>query len=519
MSKHETPGVTKAASACLSRVRGSKPAAACAVAVMALALPASGLSAPAPPRSRPAMTQPGALTQLPGASGCLVDRANLHRGCQPVRALRGPGPLLGSDAVAVSPDGNNLYVASARSNAIAVFRRNRATGQLVQAPGPGGCVADSGAARCGLAVGLAGVNSVAVSPDGSNVYATSVNSSSVTIFRRDQSNGALTQLPGLAGCVARTATPDCTSATALDGPDVVAVSHDGKDVYVGAFFGSAVLAFARNEATGALIQLSGSSGCIAASNAGCASGLALKQPEGLAISGDGNNVYVAAALSAALDVLTRNPATGALTQATDGSGCLTSTPLSGCRTGRALRGADAVTVSADDRNVYVSAGISQSIAIFNRASGSGTLTQPVGAAGCVMNLVAVGCAPGRKLLDPEGLVISPDGGNVYATAFASGALDVFERHPSTSALIQKPGQLGCVVSRAKHDCTRGRGGLRGVSSAVISPDGKYLYAVANASNSVTVFSIARCNCHADIRQSDTHDLTYPGSSPSKRGKA
>jgi len=492
VSKHESPpGVTPAPSVCRSRVPGLKAAAACAVGAMALALPASGLSAPVSQRSRPPMTPPGMLTQLPGSSGCLVDRATPRRGCEPVRALRGPGPLLGSNAVAVSPDGNNLYVASARSDALAVFRRNRATGQLTQVAGPAGCVAASRAAGCGLAVGLVGPNSVAVSPDGNNVYATSVNSSAVTIFQRNQTTGALTQLPGPAGCLATTATPDCASATALNGPDVVAVSPDGKNVYVGAFFGSAVLAFARDGSTGALTQLPGTSGCIAASNAGCARGLALNQPEGLAISGDGTNVYVAAALSAAVDVLARTPATGALTQASDGTGCLTSTPLNGCGTARALRGADAVAVSADDRNLYVTAGLSQSIAMFNRASGSGRLTQPVGASGCVMNLVARGCGPGRRLIDPEGLVVSPDGANLYATAFLSGALDVFDRQPSTGALMQKPGRLGCFVTMAKRDCTPGRGGLHGTSSAVISPDGKYLYAVANASNSVTVFRIAR----------------------------
>ena len=398
---------------------------------------------------------------------------------------------MGSAAVAVSPDGNNLYVASARSNAIAVFRRNPATGQLAQARGLAGCVADSGAAGCRLAVGLVAPNSVAVSPDGDNVYATATNSSSVTIFQRNQTTGALTQLPGPAGCIAKTATSGCTSATALNGPDVVVVSPDGKNVYVGAFFGDAVLAFARNRSTGALTQLPGSSGCIAASTAGCASGLALNRPEGLAISGDGTNVYVAAALSAAVGVLTRNPATGALTQATDGTGCLTSTPLSDCGTARALRGADAVTVSADDRNVYVTAGVSQSIAMFNRNSASGILTQPAGASGCVMRVAAFGCGPGRKLIDPEGLVASPDGANLYATAFLSGALDVFDGQPSTGSLMQKPGQLGCFVSKAERDCTLGRGGLHGVSSAVISPDGKYLYAVANASNSITVFNIAR----------------------------
>jgi DNA-binding beta-propeller fold protein YncE len=330
-----------------------------------------------------------------------------------------------------------------------------------------------------------------VSPDGKNVYAAAANSSSVTIFQRNQTTGALTQLPGPAGCIAKTPSPSCSSATALNGPDVVVVSPDGKNVYVGAFFGNAVVALARNGSTGALTQLPGSSGCIAASTAGCASGLALKAPEGLGISGDGSSVYVAAALSAAVDVLTRNPATGALTQATDGTGCLTSTQVTGCGTARALRGADAVIVSADRRNVYVAAGVSQSIEMFNRASGSGTLTQPVGASGCVMRVVAFGCGPGRQLIDPEGLVASPGGANLYATVFASGALDVFDRQASTGSLMQKPGQQGCFVSNTSRDCTIARGGLHGVSSAVMSPDGKYLYAVASASNSITVFRVAR----------------------------
>lgn len=493
MSEHESPlGVTKAPSSGLSRLQVLKAAAAGTVGAMVLALPASGLSAPAPQRSRPPVTPPGTLTQLPGTSGCLVDRATPPRGCQPVRALRGPGPLLGSHAVALSPDGNDLYVASARGDAIAVFRRNQVTGQLTQAPGSAGCVAARRAAACGLAVGLAGPNSVAVSADGDNVYATSATSSSVTIFRRNRATGALTQLPGAAGCVAKVATPGCASARALNGPDAVAVSPDGKNVYVGAFFGNAVLAFARDGSTGALTQLQATSGCIAAaSSAGCASGLALNAPEGLAISADGASVYVAAALSAALDVLTRNPATGALVQATDGTGCLTSTPLIGCATARALRGADAVAISADDRTVYITAGLSQSIAMFNRAPGSGKLTQPAGASGCVMNVLAASCSPARKLIDPEGLAVSPDGTNVYVTAFLSGAVDVFDRQASTGALMQKPDRAGCVVSMRRRDCTRGRGGLHGVSSVVVSPDSKYLYAVANASNSVTVFSVAR----------------------------
>jgi DNA-binding beta-propeller fold protein YncE len=281
-------------------------------------------------------------------------------------------------------------------------------------------------------------------------------------------------------------------ARALNGPDVLAVSPDGKNVYVGAFFGNAAVAFSRNASTGALTQLPGSSGCIAAATgAGCAKGIALKNPEGLAVSADGKNVYVAAPLSAAVDILTRNAATGALTQATDGTGCLTSMPQSGCKTARSLRGADAVAISADDRTVYVAGGISAGIAVLTRASGTGKLTQPTGTAGCVQNVPVLGCGLARPLIDPEGLAVSPDGANVYAAMYLSSAIGVFDRNTSSGALVQKPGQQGCVLSEVTPRCTRARGGVRGVSSAAVSPDGRYLYAVANRSNSLTVFSIAR----------------------------
>ena len=103
---------------------------------------------------------------------------------------------------------------------------------------------------------------------------------------------------------------------------MVVVSPDGNNVYVGSFFGNAVAAFARNPSTGALTQLAGSAGCIAEETAGCATGIALKSVEGLAISGDGASVYAATALSNAVVTLTRNPTTGALAQASDGSGCI-----------------------------------------------------------------------------------------------------------------------------------------------------------------------------------------------------
>ncbi len=80
-----------------------------------------------------------------------------------MRALKGPGPFLGSNAVAISPDGKYVYVASAKSDAIAIFKRSAKSGTLSQRSGAAGCIAAKGAGGCAPAVGLIHPNSVAVS--------------------------------------------------------------------------------------------------------------------------------------------------------------------------------------------------------------------------------------------------------------------------------------------------------------------------------------------------------------------
>jgi DNA-binding beta-propeller fold protein YncE len=457
------------------------------VGLLLSAVPASGAAAaPVAHRSRPPAKPLGVISQLSGPNGCLVDRSSRRRGCTSVRALLGPGPFVGSEAIAVSPDGRNVYAASSSSNAIAVFRRAPSTGKLTQASGPAGCIAARGKDGCGSGVGLAGPNSVAVSADGKNVYATSLKSSSIAIFQRNPSTGALTQRTDGTGCLAAAAIPSCTMARALDGADVVAVSHDGHNVYVGAFIGSTAAVFARSPFNGTLVQLFGSGGCISqGGTGGCATGLGLSNPEGLAVSGDGKSVYVAAPGSNALDVLARDPLTGALTQATGGGGCFVNSPLTGCTVGRQLGGADAVAVSSDDRSVYVAASLTNSVANFTRTPSTGLLAQSSGTTGCAIYVLAVACTLGRTLTVPEGLAVSPDGANVYAASFLPGSIDVFDRTASTAALMEKPRRPGCV-SESQFGCTHASP-TRGASSAVVSPDGKNVYVTAFASNALDVF--------------------------------
>jgi fibronectin-binding autotransporter adhesin len=449
------------------------------MALSALMLAASAIAAPNQQQPRQ-----GTLTQLAGRAGCVVDRSARGHGCAVVRALAGPGPFMGSRAIAVSPDGRDVYVASSKSDAIAIFRRDARDGGLTQPIGEGGCTAVKGANGCATAIGLDGPNSLAVSPDGRNVYATSRASNSISVFQRNQKTGALTQLPASAGCIAGVPIPVCAVGRALVGPDVVVVSPKGENVYVGSFFGNAVAVFDRDPASGSLTQPGDSSGCVAEAITGCTTGFALGAPEGMAISGDGASLYVASALSNAVITLARDQATGTLTQPSDGSGCIANAALSGCTTGVQLEGANAVAFNPGG-DVYVTSLFSNSVAAFSR-SNAGGLTQSSGTAGCLVWLRAVGCSFGRALRAPEGLAISPDGANVYVAAFANSAIDVLDRRKKSGKVIQVPGREGCLAPRSVPGCTRARA-LRGVSSIALSPNGRFLYSTSFGSNAVDIF--------------------------------
>jgi DNA-binding beta-propeller fold protein YncE len=430
----------------------------------------------------------GVLTQLPGSGGCVVDSSKPVAGCGVARALAGPGPFMGSRAIAVSPDGKNVYVASSSSDAITIFRRNAKTGALIQPKEKAGCIAAKGADGCAKAIGLDSPNSVAVSANGRIVYATSRDSNSITTFLRNTKSGALRQLPpSRAGCISALPIPGCVAGRALLGADVVVISPDAKNVYVGAFFGNAVAVFSAAEKTGVLSQPAGSAGCIAeAAKEGCASGIALGAVEGLAVSRTGSNVYAASALSNALAVLSRNPETGALTQATEGSGCIADSALAGCTTGVEISGANAVATSPGSEAVYVTSLFSNSITAFSPNTTSRGLVQKEGTAGCVVWLRSVGCGFGLALQAPEGLVVSPDGTSLYAAAFVTGALDVFDRNPETGNIAQKPGTAGCQAARSVAGCTPARA-LKGVSSIAVSGDGRFVYSTSFGSNAVDIF--------------------------------
>jgi DNA-binding beta-propeller fold protein YncE len=370
----------------------------------------------------------GALTQLSGADGCIVGAGNDAGHCATVRALAGPGPFVGSHAVAVSPDGANVYAASAHADAIVVFARDARTGALTQPAGAAGCIALGGADGCASATTLDGPNSVVVSPDGATVYATARDSNAVVAFARDASTGALTQ----AGCVS-TGGGDCAPGRGLRGADAVAVSPDGRNVYVGAFDGNAVASFNRDAASGALTQI----GCRSIDTTeGCTYDMLLGGVEGITVSPDGSSVYAAAALANTIVGYTR-AGDGTLTP----NGCATACGAPGCAPVRSMSGPNAVVVSPDGATAYTTAVLSNALALLGRAS-NGTLSQLAGPAGCVAALPAAFCSLARGMSRPEGLAVSPDGRTVYTASFG-GDLAVID----TASHQVLRGGAGCVATR------------------------------------------------------------------------
>jgi DNA-binding beta-propeller fold protein YncE len=241
-----------------------------------------------------AALEAGAVTWLSrAADGSLAPRGCLafgrSHGCKGI-----PGAsLVGADAIAVSPDGDDIYVASFTSAAVVELRR-RPSGALVYR----GCIAEGGVDRCRkLPRGsLAGASGIAVSPRGDAVYVAS-QTGAVTRFRRSP-HGRLS----FASCLADGGLGGCAKApgTLLKGATGIAVAPNGSDLYLAAQQADAIVHL--RAGSGALRV----AGCVATRRAGCdrAPGAALRGPYGIAVAADGRSVY-GSSVGGALSAFTR----------------------------------------------------------------------------------------------------------------------------------------------------------------------------------------------------------------------
>ncbi len=176
-------------------------------------------------------------------------------------------------ALTVSPDGTHLYVASGDQSSVTVFARDRVTGRLLL--GPQDVEGD---------LGVAGIHSVAVSPDGAFVYATRQDDDAIVIFRRNRTTGGLAFTDVIS--------QGMDGADGLYGVFWVTISPDGKRLYAASTLGHSIAAFERDTKTGGLTFLQ--------KERGTPTRECLAFARSVAVSADGQTVYVAGASSNAI---------------------------------------------------------------------------------------------------------------------------------------------------------------------------------------------------------------------------
>lgn len=444
-----------------------------------LAAPASGWGA-------------GELTQKAGTAGCVTFDGS--EGCATAAQV-------GRIAV-LSPDGKHLYTAAWEPRAsIQIFDRDPATGSVTPKPAPDGCWQNAGLGGC-KTLGILKPSGIAISPGGENLYLSDFDGGELITFDIDGATGLLTKKTGVEGCIAWNGNGvDCASSPAQTLAFHPLVSPDGKNLYgLSQQGGGSIVTYDRDPATGVLTVPDPADGaCI--SNDGsespgwsattCVDGRGLHVPEAVGISPDGANVYVNSR-ERAVTVFDRDPVTGLLTQKAGVAGCWVgpSAAQADCQQGEGIDGAGGrfgLDLSPDGKNVYVATG--DSLAIFNRDTGSGVLSQSSEDFAACISALGDPCFPSASGMDaPQDAAVSPDGLQVYV-ATASGSLNsgvaVFDRDPATGMLTQKLGTDGChTASSSSGSCTLAR--ALPASTVLATPDGKSVYA-SNGGGAMAIF--------------------------------
>jgi hypothetical protein len=287
-----------------------------------------------------------------------------------------------------------------------------------------------------------------------------------------------------AGGTPATGCTDVSGTTnALEAIQSIAVSADGTSLYAASSDRDSVAHLARNPLTGALSFAdcitagnSPAAGCTDISLTTNALGFL----DGLAVSADGTSVYTAGNGRDAVARLSRDPSSGAISF----GNCVTggNTPATGCTdlsgTTTALDGNQFVAVSADGSSVYTVSDNRDAVAHLIRNPMTGALSF----AGCITggDTAATGCTDisgtTNALDQSRSVVVSADGTSVYTTSSGRDATTHFTRDPATGALSF----AGCITAgdtpaTGCTDLSATTNGLDSIFSVAVSADGRSVY--------------------------------------------
>jgi DNA-binding beta-propeller fold protein YncE len=281
-------------------------------------------------------------------------------------------------------------------------------------------------------------------------------------------------------CLSERVGNGCVAAPGIAGARMVAVSPDGKNVYVasgtgGGATGGAVAAFARNPFTGTLTELN----CIGAVTGGGCSATAsgLSGAWGVAVSPDGATIYVTSPTfgGGSVAAFARDPATGAIGSELD---CFDENNVAPCLDGHGLGGASGI--AATSSAVYVASPTLTTGGLTSFARGA--VTGALGSETACLNFGAGdGCSSDQFARAPIAVAVTPDGRAVHmASASGTGTSYVASYLPDQSGALSV--RIGCVNSgsAAVNNCVAGGAGLDEPGDIAVAPDHRVYVAATGA---------------------------------------
>jgi DNA-binding beta-propeller fold protein YncE len=150
----------------------------------------------------------------------------------------------------------------------------------------------------------------------------------------------------------------------------------------------------------------------------------------------------------------------------------------GCDTGFVLDNPQGAGLASDGSKVFVAAVDSNALAVFNRNSKSGRLTESTGnenRAACTSQDGSAGqCQDGHGFVGPMDVVNI--GNSVYVASLGSNAIDILEKNTNSHQFQQDSGNGGCINEDGSDGCTDGKG-LTGARSLAVNPisGGNFVY--------------------------------------------